>query len=151
MDSDGSHNPAELKKLWELRETADVIIGSRYVKGGETENPFVLILMSRVLNLAYKFAFQLSVADVSNSFRLYRGDQLRGLHLVSNNFDVVEEILIRLVAGKAQATAREVPITFEQRKAGESKRNLPKFMLSYLSSMATMRRFRAEEIRQLKK
>ncbi len=146
MDSDGSHNPAELDKLWQRRGTADVIIGSRYVPGGNTENPAVLILMSRVLNLAYKFAFRLPVADVSNSLRLYRGDQLRPLHLVSNNFDIVEEILIRLVAGDCHASTAEVPVTFEQRKAGVSKRNLPAFMLSYFSSMAKMRRFRNEEL-----
>jgi dolichol-phosphate mannosyltransferase len=40
----------------------------------------------------------------------------------------------------------EVPMTFEQRKAGVSKRNLPAFMLSYLSSMRKMQRFRSEEL-----
>ena len=146
MDSDGSHNPAELNKLWERRGTVDVVIGSRYVRGGNTENPAVLILMSRVLNLAYKFAFRLPVADVSNSLRLYRGEQLRSLHLVSDNFDIVEEILIRLVAGDAHASMTEVPMTFERRKAGVSKRNLPAFMLSYFSSMSKMYSFRKEEL-----
>ena len=150
MDSDGSHNPVELIKLWDKRGTADVVIGSRYVRGGNTENPAILILMSRVLNLAYKFAFRLPVADVSNSLRLYRGDQLRALHLVSDNFDIVEEILIRLVAGESHASVTEVPVTFEQRKAGESKRNLPAFMLSYFSSMAKMRSFRKEELAKIR-
>jgi dolichol-phosphate mannosyltransferase len=146
MDADGSHNPGVLPRLWARRKDADVIIGSRYIAGGGTENPRVLILMSRVLNYAYQFAFRLPVADVSNSLRLYRGEQLRSLHLVSNNFDIVEEILIRLVAGKTHSSALEVPMTFEQRKAGESKRNLPAFMLSYLSSMRRMQRFRKEEL-----
>ena len=146
MDADGSHNPSAIARLWAVRERADIIIGSRYVKGGSTENPWLLIAMSRVLNLAYKYAFQLPVADVSNSFRLYRGEALRSLHLVSDNFDIVEEILIRLVAGQAHSTVLEVPMTFEKRKAGESKRNLPAFMLSYLESMRRMRRFRAEEL-----
>ncbi len=150
MDSDGSHNPVELIKLWERRGTTDIVIGSRYVRGGSTENPAVLILMSRVLNLAYKFAFHLPVADVSNSLRLYRGDQLRALHLVSDNFDIVEEILIRLVAGESHASVSEVPVTFEQRKAGESKRNLPAFVLSYFASMAKMRSFRNEELAKAK-
>jgi dolichol-phosphate mannosyltransferase len=151
MDSDGSHNPIELIKLWTRREQADIVIGSRYVRGGNTENPAVLILMSRVLNLAYQFAFRLPVADVSNSLRLYRGEQLRSLHLVSSNFDIVEEILIRLVAGKTHSTVAEVPVTFEQRKAGESKRHLPSFVLSYFSSMAKMRAFRNEEIAKSKR
>ena len=150
MDSDGSHNPAELIKLWDRRGTTDVVIGSRYVSGGNTENPAVLILMSRVLNLAYKLAFRLPAADVSNSLRLYRGSQVRELQLVSHNFDIVEEILIRLVAGSSHASVSEVPVTFEQRKAGESKRDLPAFVLSYFTSMAKMRSFRNEELAKAK-
>ncbi len=150
MDSDGSHNPADTQKLWEKRGVADVIIGSRYVKGGNTENPYLLILMSRMLNLVYRFAFKLPAQDVSNSFRLYLGDQVRSLTLVSNNFDIVEEILIRLVYGPKKASVLEIPMTFEQRKAGESKRNLPLFLLTYMSSMGKMLRFRKEEIQREK-
>jgi dolichol-phosphate mannosyltransferase len=146
MDADGSHNPQVVTDLWRSREKAEIVIGSRYVKGGATENPAVLILMSRVLNYAYQMAFRLPVSDVSNSLRLYRGEQLRSLHLVSNNFDIVEEILIRLVCGRTHSSVLEVPMTFEQRKAGESKRNLVAFMLSYLSSMRRMLRFRSEEL-----
>lgn len=151
MDADGSHNPKDMIWLWEKREPWDIVIGSRYVRGGSTENPAVLIAMSRALNYTYKFAFNLPVRDVSNSFRLYHGDQLRALELVSTDFDIVEEILIRLVCGAAKARATEVPITFEQRKAGESKRNLPAFMLSYLKSIHTMRQFRAAELYKAKK
>jgi dolichol-phosphate mannosyltransferase len=146
MDADGSHNPQVVTDLWRRRDKAEIVIGSRYVKGGATQNPALLILMSRVLNYAYQFAFRLPVSDVSNSLRLYRGDQLRSLHLVSNNFDIVEEILIRLVSGRTHSTVLEVPMIFEQRKAGESKRNLPAFMLSYVSSMRRMQRFRREEL-----
>jgi dolichol-phosphate mannosyltransferase len=42
----------------------------------------------------------------------------------------------------------EVPITFEKRKGGESKRNLPAFMLSYMVSIARLRRFRAMELKR---
>jgi dolichol-phosphate mannosyltransferase len=146
MDADGSHNPQVVPELWRSRDKAEIVIGSRYVKGGATENPAVLILMSRILNYAYQIAFRLPASDVSNSLRLYRGQQLRSLHLVSNNFDIVEEILIRLVSGRTHSTVLEIPMTFEQRKAGESKRNLPAFMLSYLSSMRRMQRFRREEL-----
>jgi len=146
MDADGSHNPKELAKLWVERDLNDVIIGSRYIKGGNTENPFILIFMSRVLNQTYRLAFRLPVYDVSNSFRLYKGEQIRSLKLVSDNFDIVEEILIRLVYGHSKSTTKEVPVTFEQRKAGESKRNLGAFILSYLDSIKKMQRFRLEEI-----
>ena len=148
MDADGSHNPDEIERLWSSRAHSDIVIGSRYVSGGGTENPFILILMSRVLNYMYEFAFRLPVRDISNSFRLYHGDQLRPLELVSNNFEIVEEILIRLVCGPTGATVSEVPVTFEKRKAGESKRNLPAFMISYMASIGRLRRFRAMELKQ---
>lgn len=150
MDSDGSHNPKAIASLWNRRADASIVIGSRYVKGGNTENPAILIFMSRVLNYAYRFTFRLPANDVSNSFRLYYGDPLRSLHLVSNNFDIVEEILIRLVYGSSRATVLEVPMTFEQRKAGVSKRNLPVFLLSYFSSMRKMQGFRKEELKHQK-
>lgn len=147
MDSDGSHNPLAIADLWPHRTQNDIVIGSRYVKGGQTENPAHLIFMSRMLNHVYRLAFSLPVSDVSNSFRLYNGAQLRSLQLVSNKFDIVEEILIRLVYGPTHSSVTEVPMTFEQRKAGESKRDLGKFMLSYLESMRNMQSFRREELR----
>jgi dolichol-phosphate mannosyltransferase len=148
MDADGSHNPTDIGRLWTERNDCDIVIGSRYVTGGHTENPIVLIGMSRILNLVYRFAFGLRVNDVSNSFRLYRGDQVRSIQLVSSDFDIVEEILIRLVFGQASASVAEIPITFEQRKAGKSKRNLPALLASYIGTIVTMRRFRHAELKK---
>jgi dolichol-phosphate mannosyltransferase len=148
MDADGSHDPKYIKDLWNARASADVVIGSRYVPGGRTENPLLLIWMSRILNYMYKFAFRIQVNDVSNSFRLYRGDQIRALTLVSNDFDIVEEILIRLIFGPAQARVVEIPVSFERRMAGRTKRNLWLFMLSYYGSIRTLRKFRAAELRK---
>jgi dolichol-phosphate mannosyltransferase len=145
MDGDGSHNPIEMKKLWSLHEQFDIVIGSRYIAGGQTENPAILIWMSQAINYIYRLVFRLNVHDVSNSFRIYRADPLRLLTLESNDFDIVEEILLRLVFGPSKATVTEVPVTFEQRKAGESKRKLLKFALSYISSIRKMHRFRKSE------
>lgn len=142
MDADGSHNPVEIPSLWRERGKADLIIGSRYMAGGHTQNPALLIFLSFLVNVVYRLSFGLRVADVTNSFRLYRGDQIRALHLDSSDFEVVEEILIRLTFGSTRASVIEVPVTFEKRKAGESKRNLVQFALSYLSSIRRLRQFR---------
>jgi dolichol-phosphate mannosyltransferase len=146
MDADGSHNPKDVERLWSARNQAEIVIGSRYIEGGRTENPVVLIWMSRLLNYFYRFAFDLPASDISNSFRLYRGAQLRSLELESNNFEIVEEILIKLTCGPMRAAVTEVPVTFEKRKAGMSKRNLPAFILSYMSSILTMRKFQSAEL-----
>lgn len=151
MDADGSHNPKDMPKLWAKKDAFDIVIGSRYVQGGNTENPAILIWMSQMVNQIYRISFGLPVKDVSNSFRLYRGGQLRSLSLESNNFDIVEEILIRLVCGPTKSTVVEVPVTFERRKAGESKRKLTAFALSYLHSINKMRRFRASELTKFRK
>jgi dolichol-phosphate mannosyltransferase len=135
MDADGSHNPASLPSLWKERRKFDIVIGSRYIAGGKTENPAILVFMSWVVNVIFRTCFGLSCRDVTNSFRLYRGAQLRALNLRSNNFDIVEEILIKLCGRRFRASVIEVPVVFERRKAGESKRNLIAFAATYLGTL----------------
>jgi dolichol-phosphate mannosyltransferase len=151
MDADGSHNPAHLARLWEHRQQADIIIGSRYTDGGSTENPKILIFMSFVVNVVYRLIFNIKANDVTNSFRLYRSAHLRQLTLDSDNFEIVEEILIRLIDGSVKATLHEVPITFEQRKAGVSKRNLFLFALSYVNSIVRLLKFRRSAVDQARR
>ncbi len=43
MDSDGSHDPEFIRQFWELRDQADVLIASRYMPGGRTKNPWMLV------------------------------------------------------------------------------------------------------------
>ncbi len=127
MDADGSHNPTYFQSMWDKREVWDITIGSRYAEGGHTENPAILIGMSYVVNLTFRLAFNISAKDVTNSLRLYRTAILKPLKLESNAFDILEEILIRAVTHIPPATVGEVPVTFERRKAGESKRKLVQF------------------------
>ena len=127
MDADGSHNPAHIQRLWRERENFDVVIGSRYVPGGRTENPPILIFLSWTVNVVFRLCFGQKCKDMSTSFRLYRAEPLKALRLRSHNFDIVEEILILLSA----RSITEVPVTFEQRKAGRSKRNLVLFAFGY--------------------
>ena len=147
MDADGSHNPSSFASMWAKRAEWDIVIGSRYAEGGHTENPAVLIWMSYVVNLTFRLAFKLTARDVTNSFRLYRTAILKGMRLESNNFDILEEILIRCVTHDPPAQVGEVPVTFERRKAGESKRKLVQFALGYLDTLQKLRKFRKDELR----
>ncbi len=137
MDADGSHNPKDIVTFYEKMSTGeyDIIIGSRYCKGGYTDNPAVLILMSWVLNVAYRVAFNLKVKDVSDSFRMYKSEQIKNLRFECDNFDIVEEILIKLSLTVTPFRVKEVPISFNKRAAGESKRDLIKFIKSYFVTM----------------
>ncbi len=148
MDADGSHNPSYFPSMWAKREAWDIVIGSRYAEGGHTENPAILIWMSYVVNLTFRIAFKISARDVTNSLRLYRTAILKPLRLESNAFDILEEILIRAVTHVPPATVGEVPVTFERRKAGESKRKLVQFAFGYLTTLRTLRKFQKDAQRE---
>ncbi len=149
MDADGSHSPSFFASIWAQRHAADIVIGSRYAPGGQTENPKVLIWMSYAVNLTFRLAFQLSAKDVTNSFRLYRRSVLTPMRLESNDFDILEEILIKAVTHRPPARIVEVPVTFARRKAGESKRKLVQFAFGYLKTLKTLRRFQASARREM--
>jgi len=143
MDGDGSHNPRTLPTLWEHRDAYDLVIASRYVRGGQTENPAVLILMSQMVNIIFRVVLGLKCYDVSNSFRLYRGADVRALNLECNHFDIVEEILVKLAALRSEFRIKEVPFTFEKRKAGKTKRQLLTFILGYVGTLLRLLRLQA--------
>lgn len=136
MDCDGSHDPSVIPRLWAERDRANLVIASRYVPGGHTENPAILIGLSLAVNLVFRLVLRLHCRDVSNSFRLYEGEELRALRLECANFDIVEEILIKLSYGRPDFRVREIPFTFGRRKAGRTKRDLLAFALSYLATLA---------------
>ena len=137
MDADGSHDPRDILRMREKmgNDEYDLIIGSRYIKGGNTENPFILKAMSWILNLTYRVMFGLKVKDVSDSYRMYHKALLNKLELSCSNFDIVEEILIKLSLMVKPFRVYEVPIFFDKRAAGKSKRDLVKFIFSYISTM----------------
>ena len=149
MDADGSHSPSYFASMWARRQDADIVIGSRYAAGGHTENPAVLIWMSYMVNLVFRVAFRLKAKDVTNSFRLYRTAILKPMQLESNNFDILEEILIKAITRQHPARIVEVPVTFARRKAGESKRKLLEFAFGYVRTLRTLRRFQAAARREL--
>jgi dolichol-phosphate mannosyltransferase len=139
MDADGSHTPEFIPKLFASRHNAEVVIASRYVEGGDTDNPKYLILMSLIVNLIYSFVLNLRCKDVSNSFKLYRADDLKRLQLQCQNFDIVEEILFKLRRADRNMRILELPYTFKKRMFGETKRNLFLFMLTYVWTLVRLR------------
>jgi dolichol-phosphate mannosyltransferase len=139
MDADGSHTPEFLPRLLDHAGEYDVVIASRYVEGGYTENSRSLVLMSRVLNVSYSFVLGLPCRDVSNSFKVYPAEQVKSLSLRCQNFDVVEELLYKLVRKYPKTRFKEVPFTFKKRMFGETKRNLIAFTATYLYTILRLR------------
>jgi dolichol-phosphate mannosyltransferase len=144
MDADGSHDPREILNFLEVMEQGktDLVIGSRYCKGGYTDNNFILRFMSWALNVTYRVLFGLKVKDVSDSFRMYKTEQIQQLQFECDNFDIVEEILIKLSYSFDPYVIRELPISFNKRVAGESKRDLVKFIISYIKTIRKLMRIK---------
>lgn len=142
MDADGSHSPRFLTSMWNARDHVDLVIASRYVHGGRTENPPVLIFLSYVVNVIFRLLIGFSCHDVSNSFRLYRGNLLRALKLECHNFDILQEILLKLQISNPSFRLLEIPFTFETRKRGMTKRDLLAFTLSYWSTLYKLRQLK---------
>lgn len=141
MDSDGSHDPSLFKNFNKFinDNSYDVVIASRYVEGGSTDNHLFLILLSKIVNIFYKYSFNLKIKDISNNYRLYRYSCIQNINLVEKNFDIVEEILIKLVKSNKNLKIIEIPTKFSKRKFGKSKRNLVTFSLTYLKSIMRLR------------
>ncbi len=139
MDADGSHSPEFIPKLFCFADEFDVVIASRYIEEGDTENSFVLVLMSRLLNWTFSLVLKLPCKDVSNSFKLYHRDQLKSLQLTCNNFDIVEEMLFKLHRRNPELKIMEVPFVFKKRVFGKTKRNLFLFVLTYIYTIVKLR------------
>ncbi|OGT06295.1 MAG: hypothetical protein A2103_00485 [Gammaproteobacteria bacterium GWF2_41_13] len=147
MDADGSHTPAFILRLIEKATTSDnvpdVVIASRYISGGSTDNNFLLVSMSKLLNLIYTKILGIKCLDISNSFRIYRAEQLKNISLTCQHFDVVEEIIYQLMLKDKNLNIVEIPFSFKKRLHGESKRSFFIFLYNYLVTLTTLaaRRF----------
>jgi len=130
-----------LPKFYEHHAMHDVVVASRYVDQGVTENGLILVLMSRVLNLSYSLVLGIDCKDVSNSFRLYHAADLKALDLKCSNFDIVEEILVKMVRKNPHLLIKEIPFTFKQRMFGKTKRNLVAFIATYALTMIKLKFF----------
>jgi len=139
MDADGSHPPEFIPNLLTQMEDYDVVIASRYVEGGYTENSRMLVLMSKILNVIYARVLNIKCRDVSNSFKLYRAELLKDLKLYSSNFDIVEEIIYKICKKNKSVRIREIPFSFKKRMFGDTKRNLVLFIITYLITLLKLR------------
>ena len=140
MDADLSHRPVFLEEFWKQRDEAEVLIASRYVAGGRADMGWFRRLLSRILNRTYRRALSLPLRDLSSGFRMYRRDALAGLPLQARDFDVLEEILIRVHCEGWRIL--EVPFHYMARGSGRSHARLFKFGWAFLKTLVRMWRLR---------
>jgi dolichol-phosphate mannosyltransferase len=139
MDADGSHSPEFIKTIYDQKSDNDIVIASRFVDGGSSDNTKVLIFMSWMVNFIYSKLFSLNCKDVSNSFKLYKGELIKTVTLKCDNFDIIEEILIKIKRKKKDLTIKEIPYTFKERMFGHTKRNLIIFAFSYFFTLIKLK------------
>ena len=125
MDCDFSHNPDDLINLYNAcaKDGADLSIGSRYIKGGRVVNwPLDRILMSYFASLYVRMILWINIHDTTAGFKCYKRKVLETINLDAIKFiGYAFQIEMKYKVKKAGFKIKEVPITFTDRTAGESK------------------------------
>jgi dolichol-phosphate mannosyltransferase len=126
MDGDFSHDPDDLRRLGAAAMADSVVIGSRYVVGGSTPGwPLRRILMSRVANRAARILVGIPVRDATGGFKCWSRRVLESLPLDSVKASgFAFQVEMNNFAWRLGFSLIEIPITFEDRKAGRSKASL---------------------------
>jgi dolichol-phosphate mannosyltransferase len=123
MDADFSHDPADLPRLIAAADDADVVLGSRYVKGGGVENWGALRrLLSRAGSIYARGFLRVPVRDLTGGFkcfnrRVLEAIDLTGVHADGYGFQI--ELTYRAI--QAGFSVTEIPILFRERREGHSK------------------------------
>ena len=125
MDADGSHRASDLVSLLEASNAADLVIGSRWIRGGEVENwPRFRKAISRIGNRYAKAMLGTQILDMTSGFRVYRAkflQQLLSEPVSSHGYSFQVELAYR---ASTAGSVVEVPITFVERVNGKSKMTL---------------------------
>ena len=126
MDADLSHRVRDLKKMIdekELQPNTDLVIGSRWIPGGKTENwSRSRELLSRAANLYVRAMVGLGVKDSTAGFRIYSASMLKRLNMESIKSEGYSfQIEMTRAVHKLDGKIIEVPITFRERENGVSK------------------------------
>jgi dolichol-phosphate mannosyltransferase len=126
MDADHSHDPADIPRLVKTSEVGhDIVIGSRYCKGGGIKNwRIIRLIISKAANLLVSFKTSTRIHDWTSGFRCYSTKAVKsiinGLH--SQTYEIQIETIRQAHANGFNVV--EVPITFVNRKKGKSKLTL---------------------------
>jgi dolichol-phosphate mannosyltransferase len=140
LDADQSHDPDFIPRIWRARSRGDIVIASRYVRGGVTYTDFTRKLSSSLMSAILRRVLSLPVRDVSSGYRLYRRRVFEGFKFESTNFEAEEEILVRAYAQGFNLA--EVPFTYFPRGAGASHAKLLKFGWSIAKRCAKLWKLR---------
>ncbi len=123
MDADFSHQPKHIPQFLEKIKECDVVIGSRWAKGGGIENwSFGRVVLSYLANLYSRFILGIPVLDLTGGFTCWRRSVLEAIDLDEIRSDGYSfQIEMKYRAFKKKFSLAEAPIQFPERAAGKSK------------------------------
>lgn len=123
MDADGSHQVEDLQKMMEWIGSADLLIGSRYVKDGGVANwSKFRELLSKSANFYANLLLSLGIKDTTSGFRIYTSELLKKMEITtirSEGYCFQIEMTRRAI--NRGGSVAEIPITFIERRYGVSK------------------------------
>ncbi|MBI5037718.1 MAG: polyprenol monophosphomannose synthase [Candidatus Kerfeldbacteria bacterium] len=123
MDADFSHQPKYIPNFLEAIQSADLVLGSRYIPGGGVANwNWSRRMISTTANMIIRRLLGMAVHDLTGGFKCFRRTVLERLDLdavASRGYNFQIEVTYR--AGQAGFRIQEIPITFIERRAGTSK------------------------------
>jgi dolichol-phosphate mannosyltransferase len=125
MDADFSHNPADVVRLLDLAQDADLVLGSRYLGGVRVINwPLNRLILSKSAGLYVRLITGMPFTDPTGGFKCFRRAVLEELKLdriTSNGYSFQIEMTHQ--AWMLGFRIADLPITFEERRSGQSKMN----------------------------
>lgn len=134
LDADFSHNPDYILEFLKAINNYDLVLGSRYVKGGGVENwNWARRLISRFGNIYARLILGVPVHDLTGGFKCYRRAVLEKLDLDNLNsigYCFLTETTYR--AWQAGFKIKEIPIIFTERVGGKSKFNIKIILESFV-------------------
>ena len=126
MDADFSHHPKYIPDLLKFAPQYDIVIGSRYVTGGQDADRGIIRQIITFLARQYiRLILEVKVKDPTSGFRCFKRQVLVDINLdrlISTGPSIVSEILYK--AKQKGFSTHEIPIVFEDRKKGSTKLNL---------------------------
>jgi dolichol-phosphate mannosyltransferase len=131
--ADQSDSPKDLVTYYRvLTEGYDCAFGSRFIKGGRTTGyPKLKLVLNRMVNLGISVMFRHGCNDTTNAFKAYRREVIDNIGpLLSNHFNLTVEMPLKAIA--RGHTYKVVPISWENRRAGESKLRLQEMGSRYM-------------------
>ena len=140
MDADLSHSPDILISLWNDRQKSDIIIASRYVRGGKVLMPWMRLILSKILNLVFSRGLDLHIKDMSSGYRLYKASILANRNFISHEFSILQEILVfALIDGY---NVIEIPFTYRPLRYGKSHSRVFGLGIAYLQTFSKLWKLR---------